>query len=453
MPSAVPPKTRYAKSGSVHLAYQVVGEGPLDIVFVSGWISHVELYWDWPEMARFVRRLASFGRLILFDKRGTGLSDRVPTNELPSLEQRMDDVRAVMDTVGSERAALLGLSEGGPLEMLFAATYPTRTRALVLMCTFAKMLRAPDHPEGVPPEALEMVFSRIEQGWGDGVLLRSLAPSVSVDPVAREFWSRFQRSAASPAAAVDLLRMAAQIDVRPVLPTIRVPTLILHRTGDRFVPVEQGRALARQIPGARYVELPGDDHLPWMGDADAMLGEIQEFLTGARDAPESDRLLATVLFVDLVGSTERAAALGDRRWRELLEEFYVRVRRELSRLRGREVDTAGDGFLAAFDGPARAVRCAMAIGDAMRPLGLHVRAGVHTGECEQMGEKLGGLAVHIGARVSALAAADEVLVSGTVRDLVAGSGLRFQDRGVHVLKGVPGEWRLHAVERSERPGP
>jgi len=446
---ATPPKTRYTKSGSVHLAYQVLGEGPLDLVFVSGWVSHIELYWEWPECAHFLSRLASFGRLILFDKRGTGLSDRVPSAELPTLEQRMDDVRAVMDAAGSERAALLGLSEGGPMQMLFAATHPGRTAALVLMSTYARLLQAADYPEGVPSDVLEMALRRVDEGWGEGVLMRALLPGLVGSDAAREYWARFQRSAASPAAAMDLLRMAAEIDVRAILSAITVPSLVLHRTGDRFARVEQGRYLGRQIRGARYVELPGEDHLPWLGDAEAVLGEIQEFLIGTRDAPEPDRVLATVLFMDIVGSTERAAALGDRRWHELLESFYARVRREIERFRGREIDTAGDGFLTTFDGPARAVRCACAVSDAVRPLGVQIRAGLHTGECEAIGEKLGGIAVHIGARVTALAAPDEVLVSSTVRDLVAGSGLRFQDRGVHALRGVPGEWRLFAVERLE----
>jgi pimeloyl-ACP methyl ester carboxylesterase len=442
-----PPKTRYIKTGSMHLAYQVLGEGPLDLVFVSGWVSHIELYWDWPDIAHFMRRLASFGRLILFDKRGTGLSDRVPSGGLPSLEQRMDDVRAVMDAAGSERAALLGLSEGGPLQILFAATHPGRTIALVLMSTYSRMLQAPDYLEGVPVDAFEMTLTQVEEHWGEGVLMRALMPSLAHDAAARESWGRFQRSAASPAAAVDLLRMAADIDVRPILSAIAVPTLVLHRTGDRFVRVEQGRHLGRHIPRARYVEFDGEDHLPWLGDAAAVLGEIQEFLTGTRNAPDFDRVLATVLFVDIVGSTARAATLGDRRWRELLESYYARIRQEIGRFRGQEVDTAGDGFLATFDGPARAVRCAGAISDALRPLGVHIRAGLHTGECELIGEKVGGIAVHIGARVATLAEPDEVLVSNTVKDLVAGSGLQFRDRGVHCLRGVPGDWRLFAVER------
>lgn len=440
---ATAPRTRYAKVGRLHLAYQVVGEGPLDLVFVPGWVSHIELFWEWPESAHFFGRLASLGRLILFDKRGTGLSDRVPSGELPTLEQRMDDVRAVMDAAGSERAALLGLSEGGPLQMLFAATYPERTRALVLISTFARMLQAPDYPEGVPREMIEAALSSVEERWGTGVLMRGLIPNLAGSDAAREYWARFQRLSASPASAVDLLRMAADIDVRPILPTIDVPTLVLHRAGDLFVPVGQGRHLGQAIPGARYVELPGNDHLPWFGDQEAVVGEIQEFLTGARETMDHDRVLATVLFVDVVGSTERAAALGDRRWRELLETFYGVVRRELQRFRGREIDTAGDGFLASFDGPARGVRCALAIAGAVRALDLDVRAGVHTGECEVMGEKIGGIAVHIGARVAAQAGAAEVLVSQTVRDLVAGSGLRFEDLGVRALKGVPGDWRLY----------
>jgi pimeloyl-ACP methyl ester carboxylesterase len=438
----VTPPTQYARSGSAHIAYQVVGEGPIDLVFVRGWFSHLELDWEWPELARFHRRLAGIGRLILFDKRGTGMSDRAPSSELPTLEQRMDDVRAVLDAVGSERVALLGLSEGGPMSVLFAATYPERTRALVLMSSMARTGLAPDYSIGVTPDVFEALLARLEAGWGRGVGIHFLAASLADDPVNRQAFARYQRMAVSPGAAIDLLRMVAQIDVRPILAAIRVPALVLHRSGDRFTPVEWGRYLGAHIPGARYVELPGPDHVPWAGDAEAVLGEIQEFLTGMREPPESERVLATVLFLDIVGSTEQAAALGDQRWRERLESFYALVRGELQRMRGREVDTAGDGMLATFDGPARAVRCGLAVAAAVRRLGLAVRAGVHTGECEIMGDKLGGIAVHLGARVAGTAGPGEVLVSQTVRDLVAGSGLRFEDRGVHALKGIPEAWRL-----------
>lgn len=442
---ATAPKTRYAKSGQIHIAYQVLGEGPLDLVLAQGWISHLELLWEQPALARFLRRLASFSRLIVFDKRGTGLSDPVPIEQLPTLEQRMDDVRAVLDATGSERAALMGISEGGPMNLLFAATHPARTAALILFGSFARLSRAPDYPWGTPADVRDKLLDHIEAQWGTGVVLSALAPSHKDDPQMREWWARFQRQAASPGAAVALLRMAYDTDVRSALPAISAPTLILHRTGDRMIPAEHGRYLARHIQAAKYLELPGQDHFPFLGDADALLDEIREFLTGTREGGEPDRVLATVLFADIVGSTERAAQLGDHRWRELLEGYYELARRELARFRGREVDTAGDGFFAAFDGPARAIRCAGAISSAVRPLGIEVRAGLHTGECEVMGEKVGGIAVHIGARVASQAGPGEVLVSSTVKDLVAGSGLRFEDRGVHALKGVPGEWRLFAV--------
>ena len=439
------PVTKYAKSGGVHIAYQVVGDGPFDLVFVSGWVSHIELYWEIPEVAEFFRRLASFSRLILFDKRGTGMSDRVSSAELPTLEQRMDDVRAVMDAVGSERAVLMGLSEGGPMNILFAATYPDRTRALILMSTYARMLQAPDYPIGTPPALFEDLLGRIEEGWGGGVGFKTLFASMVTAPGWLEIWSRFQRLSTSPGAAMDLLRMAGDVDTRSILPAISVPTLVLHRTGDRWVPVAQGRYLAQQIAGARYVEFPGNDHLPFFGDSGRVVTEVQEFLTGTREGPEYDRVLATILFVDIVGSTERAAALGDRRWRDLLASFYDMARREFQRFRGRELDTAGDGILASFDGPARGIRCAVAIERGVRSLGLEVRCGLHTGECEIIGEKLSGIAVHAGARIASHANPRQVLVSQTVRDLVAGSGLQFAHAGTHALKGVPGEWPLYSV--------
>jgi class 3 adenylate cyclase len=396
-------------------------------------------------MARFFERLGSFSRLILFDKRGTGMSDRVPSAELPMLEQRMDDVRAVMDAVGSERAALFGVSEGGPMCLLFGATYPERTTALVVFGGYARRVSAPDYPFGERPEDYEAFTQQVEHEWGGTVGLAVRSPSREGDEAFAHWWSTYLRMSASPGAAAALTRMNGEIDVRQALPVIRVPTLILHRAGDRAISPAGARYVAERIPGARYVELPGEDHLPFTGDQDALLDEVEEFLTGVRRGPEPDRILATVLFTDVVGSTERAVELGDRRWRDLLATHHTVVRRELGRFRGTEVDTAGAGFLATFDGPARAIRCAAAIREAIASLGLEVRAGLHTGECELHDGSVAGIAVHTGARVAALARPGEVLVSSTVRDLVAGSGLEFEDRGLHALKGVPGEWRLYAV--------
>ncbi len=438
------PTTKYARSGDVHIAYQVVGEGPHDVVLVPGWVSHIEYAWEEPSYRRFLRRLASFSRLVLLDRRGTGLSDRV--NDLPTLEQRMDDVRAVMDAAGTERAALFGLSEGGPLCLMFAATYPGRTSALVLYGTFARMLRAPDYPIGLPSELFGQFLQRIEESWGTGAISADyFAPSMAADEAFRQSWARFERLAVSPGGMQALMRLLHETDARHALSSIRVPTLILHRSGDRIARVEGARYIAERIQGAKYVELPGPDHFPWVGNTDAILDEVEEFLTGARRSPELDRVLATVMFTDIVGATERAVALGDRRWRELLDSHHVVVREQLARFRGREIDTAGDGFLAAFDGPARGVRCAAAIVREVRRLGLQVRAGLHTGECEVLGDKLSGIAVHTGARVASAAGPGEVVVSGTVKDLVAGSGIRFADRGVQTLKGIPGEWHLYAV--------
>jgi len=436
-------RTRYARSGDVHIAYQVIGEGPLDLVLVPGFVSHVEYIWEEPRAAHFLKRLASFARLILFDKRGTGLSDR--GGPVPTLEQRMDDVRAVMDAAGSARAAVLGVSEGGPMGLLFAATYPDRASALVIHGSFARAAWAPDHPFGNTAEELDQFTASMERGWGGPWAVKLYAPSLADDKSFRQWWAAFLRQSASPGSATALARMSWEIDVRHVLPAIRIPTLILHTPGDLAVRVEQGRYLAEHIPGARYFEAPGADHLFYAGQADVVLGEIEEFLTGTRNAPEPDRVLATVLFCDIVGSTEQAVALGDHRWRELLQQYYALVRRELGRFRGREIDTAGDGVLAAFDGPARAIGCGRQLVESVGGLGLRVRVGLHTGECERVDDKLSGVAVHIGARVASLAAPGEVLVSNTVKDLVAGSGLTFEDRGAHVLKGVPGEWRLHAV--------
>jgi class 3 adenylate cyclase len=445
------PETRYARSGDVYIAYQVVGDGARDLVFIPPFVSHLELYWEEPALAEFLHRLASFTRLILFDKRGTGMSDRVSNDALPGLEQRMDDVRSVLDAVGSREAALLGPSEGGPMAALFAATYPERTTALILYGTFASTIHDADYPWTMTQEARRKVIAEMPSTWGRGTYVDLLAPSLAHDARFCAWWARLERMGASPGAAMALREMNGQIDLRPVLSAIHVPTLVLHRSGDRDSSIHEGRYLAAHIPGAKFVELPGEDHLPWVGDQDSVLGEVEEFLTGVRHDPEVDRVLATVLFGDMVQSTERAAELGDRRWRSVLDNYLNVVRTEMARFRGREVDTAGDGFLAAFDGPARAVRCACTIREELRASGLAIRSGLHTGECEVMRDKLVGIAVHIGARVAAEAGPGEVLVSSTVKDLVAGSGLQFIDRGVHSLKGIPGEWRLFAAEQPAVP--
>ena len=439
------PLTRYARSGDVNIAYQVIGEGPFDLVYVPGWVTNLEYGWESPLVARYYQRLASFSRLILFDKRGTGLSDRVPNTALPTLEQRMDDVRAVMDAVGSERAAVMGHSEGGNMCVLFAATYPDRTIALVTFGIYVKRIPSPEYPWAPTPEERERWLRRLEEEWGGVVDLEDLAPSLALDPGFREWWSTYLRVSASPSAAVALGRMNTQIDVTPILPSVRVPTLVLHRVGDRDIRVEEARYIAEHIPGARLVELPGDDHLPWTPDMDLALDEVEGFLTGSIRRPEPDRVLATVLFTDIVDSTARAADLGDRRWRETLQAHQGVVRRELKRFRGREIKTTGDGFLATFDGPARAIRCAFAIRDASRQAGLDVRAGLHTGECETMPDDIGGIAVHIASRVVTEAQPGEVLVSRTVKDLVAGSGIEFSDRGSRSLKGLDAEWQLFAA--------
>jgi pimeloyl-ACP methyl ester carboxylesterase len=431
----------YARSGDVSIAYQVVGDGPRDIVMVPGWVSNLEASWEDPDLARAQERLASFSRLILFDKRGTGLSDRVPASDLPSLETRMDDVRAVMDIVGSERAALFGASEGGSMAVLFAATYPRRTTALIGFGMFASRHRSPEYPWGPTAEAREAWLDSIEKHWDEAADIDTIAPSRAHDERYREQFGSWLRRSASPGAAVALGRMNTDIDVRAVLPTIRVPTLIMHRAGDRDASVEEGRFIASRIPGATFVELPGEDHLFWTENADAVVDEIEEFLTGVRHGSEPDRVLATVLFTDIVGSTARAVKMGDRQWMDALEAHRTMVRWYLQRFNGHEVDTAGDGFFATFDGPARAIRCALAVRDAAGERDIEIRAGLHTGEVE-MGEKPGGVAVHIGARVMSEAGPGEVLVSQTVKDLVAGSGLRFEERGPRALKGVPGVWDL-----------
>jgi class 3 adenylate cyclase len=444
------PETRYARSGDLNIAYQVLGEGPFDLVYVPGFVSNIDMMWDEPGMRRFLERLAAFSRLILFDKRGTGLSDPVSVDLLPTLEDRMDDLRAVRAAVGPAPAALLGHSEGGNMCVLFASSHPERTAALVLVGCYAKRVPSDDYPWAPSPERRRRAIEEAETSWGSPGMIRGLAPSKIGDEAFERWAGRYFRQGASPRTAAALLRMNTMIDVRAVLPTIAVPTLLLYRVGDRDVRVEEGRYIASRIPGARLVELPGEDHFMWVGDAEVMLDEIEEFLTGTRGRPAHDRVLATVLFTDIVGSTEMASRLGDRAWRDVLERHHAAIRGELRRWRGSEVDTAGDGFLVTFDGPARAIRCALSVGTAVRPLGIRIRAGLHTGEVEFVDGDVRGIAVHIGARVAALARPDEVLVSRTVADLVAGSGIAFEERGTHELKGVPGSWELYAVSGTER---
>ncbi len=447
------PETRYARSGDVSIAYQVTGAGPFDVIFVPGFVSHVELAWQVPGQAALIRRLSSFARLIRLDKRGTGMSDRV--EGAPTLETRMDDVRAVMDATGSERAALIGSSEGGPMSILFAATYPDRAWALILAGAEPRSLWAPDYPHGATEEEYRRYLERVQNQSGSHEeavqLARRLAPSL--DEEGHQALATSIRHSASPGARLALARMNRDIDVRHVLPAIRVPALVLNRVGDTPDVVGGSRYLAQHIPGARHVELPGSDHAIFAGDSESYAVEIERFLTEtweerAWEESEPERVLATVLFTDIVDSTARAAELGDARWRELVLAHHALVRRQLTRHRGIEIDTAGDGFFASFDGPARAIRCACAISEGVRELGIEIRAGLHTGECERIDQKVGGIAVNIGARVASQAEAGEVLVSSTVRDLVAGSGIAFRERGVTELKGVPGEWRLFAVEHA-----
>ncbi len=441
------PETRYARSGRVSIAYQTLGEGPPDLVFVPGVISNVEYAWTQPALAGWFTELASFSRLIWFDKRGTGVSDRVA--DVPTLETRMDDVRAVMEDVGSEQAVLMGVSEGGPMSILFTATYPERVSGLILWGSEVKGVRSDDYPwVQTFDEAIRAAEDAAER-WGRtdycDEALRRAAPSVSGDDGFRRWWASYMRLGASPAAAAALLRMNMEIDVRDVLPAVPAPTLVLHRADDRLVDVRNSRYIAERIPQARSVELPGVDHFAWLGDTGRALAEIRRFVSRSHTDVEPDRRLATLLFTDIVGSTEKAAELGDRRWRELIAAHHALVRSELEHFRGQEIDTAGDGFFASFDGPARAIRCASAISRGVRGLGIDVRAGLHTGECELMDGKVGGIAVHIGARVAAGAAPGEVLVTSTVRDLVAGSGIEFREHGPAELKGIPGQWQLYAV--------
>jgi pimeloyl-ACP methyl ester carboxylesterase len=434
----------YAQSGEVSIAYQVVGDGPIDLVFVAGAITNLEVLWEDPDYRRFSERLGTFARLLLFDKRGMGLSDRV---RVGTLEERMDDVRAVMDAADSESAALMGVSEGGPLSMLFAAAHPERTRALILCGAEVKEEKTDDWPWGELTRAefeQALDLDKVVARWGKGLAAEHIFPNRRGDEAFRRWFGRLQVQSATPKDAVAFMRMAFEIDVRQVVPSIKVPTLIVHRRNDPVCHVENARWLARNIDGARYLELPGNDHVPWI-DGEEIVAETQEFLTGVREPAEPDRVLATVLFTDIVGSTERARALGDSAWRDLLERHHSLVRAELARYRGREIDTAGDGFFATFDGPARGIRCARSIVGTVRGIGLEVRAGLHTGEVELGINSVRGIAVHTGARVAALARPGEVLVSGTVKDLIAGSGIELVDRGRHELKGIPGEWRLFAL--------
>ena len=439
------PETRYAKTADgVHVAYQVLGDGPVDVVVIIGWVSNLEAIWEEPLLSRFFTRLASSCRLILFDKRGVGLSDRVPVSELPTLETRMDDARAVMDAAGSTRAIVFGISEGGPMAMLFAATYPDRTIGLLLFGTQADWAI-----RGSSDAEFESYLDEMESQWGTVERARRelrewAAPSLGDDDRAAEWLASYMRRSASPGAAVALARMNRGLDVSAALSAIHVPTLVLARAGDLDFQVDDVRAMAAAIPGARFLEFPGDDHFFWVGDADTLLAPIIRFVedAGAEEA-ELDRVLATVLFTDIVGSTERAAALGDHRWRALVDDHHQRLRSLFARFRGREIDAAGDGFFVTFDGPIRAVRCALAATEAAHDLGLEIRAGLHTGEVEMAGTAVRGIAVHVGARVAALAGPSEVLASSVVRDLVAGSRLEFEDRGEHSLKGVPGAWRIY----------
>jgi class 3 adenylate cyclase len=439
------PDTRYVRLGDLHLAYQVIGEGPPDILLLDQWFGHVDAQWDVPPVAELRERLATFGRLIMFDKRGTGLSDPIPTSSLPTLEEFMEDIPAVLDTVGSDRAAVIANIGGGILAMPYAAAHPERVSSLILVDCFARFLEAPDFPIGAPHEALVPALDLAEGDTGRGIMIDLFAPSVASDERTRRAWARYERSAATPGSTKAIVRLIYESDVRDVLPAIRVPTLVIHRAEASGFGVEHGRYLGSHIPGAKYVELPGADNLIWAGDQDAVLAEIQDFVTGIRPAPAPRRVLATVLFTDIVGSTQLAAELGDGRWQGLLADHNRVVRRQIDRFGGHEVRVVGDGFLATFDGPARAVRCAIAIRDAVRELGLEIRAGLHVGEIEVLPDDIAGLAVHIGARVSALAGSGEVLTSSTIKDLVVGSGLEFDERGSHTLKGVPGEWRLFAV--------
>jgi class 3 adenylate cyclase len=447
------PQTRFVRNGDVHLAYQIVGTGPIDLLFIDTWVHHVDLVWDIPDFARLLRRLSSFARLIQFDRRGTGLSDPVPVDALPDLETQVDDVIAVLDAAESERPAVLGVSDGNFVAMLLAATHPDRCRALALYAPAAMQLAAPDHPIGFTlefvEETIQLMTDGLLQGGGG---LEWLAPSRVGDERFEAQLARLQRSALRPGAIGHYYRQSMLSDIRPILPTIQAPTLVIHRTEDRIMPVALGREVADLIPGAKFVELPGTDALPFSGDTDRIVEEVEEFLTGAHTGAEFERILATLVFTDIVDSTSVAARVGDRAWRDLLDQHNELVRGELDRFKGREIATTGDGFLATFDGPGKAVRCGLSITGAAATLGIRVRAGVHTGEVDVREADIGGLAVHIAARVAALAAPGEVLVSSTVKDLLVGSGIEFEGRGEHALKGVPETWRLFAARRDPSEG-
>src|SRR4051794_11454095 len=428
------PETKFTQSGDVSVAYQVMGQGPLDLLIVPGFISHLEAAWENPAYARFLERLASFCRLIQFDKRGTGLSDRV--TGIPTLDERSDDVRAVLDAVGSKQTFLFGISEGGPMSVVFAASHPQRTSGLILYGSIAKGSWTPDYPWGTRAEAeFERWLAGWRREWGTPYGLNNWAPSVADDPQFRQWWAKYLRLGASPSAVITLFRMNREIDVRPILPAVRVPTLVLHRAGDRTINVGHGRYLAEHIPGAKFTELPGQDHLWWVGDSDALADEIEVFLTGARRPVEADRALMTVLFTDIVGSSKRAADIGDRRWRDLLHSHDAILESEIARFRGNAVKSTGDGVLATFDSPGRAIGCALALGAELQGLGLAIRAAVHTGEVELIGKDVGGIAVHIAARVLEKASVDEVWTSRTVKDLVVGSRFDFKPSGTYELKG------------------
>jgi class 3 adenylate cyclase len=439
--------TRYAKSGDVHIAYRTLGSGPVDVVVAEQWFSNVEIEREVRPLARFNDRLSAFARVIRFDKRGVGLSDPVPATALPTLEEWMDDLRAVLDDVGSEKAAIVTAMAGGFMACVFAATYPHRVHALVLIDGFARLTRADDYPWGLTAGQSRDIIEAFGSTWGTGMMIDLFDPEDADDVALRESWGRYERHSVSPGTAASMVGMINATDIRGILPAIQVPTLVVARV-DSPVESGHGRYLAEHIAGAKYVELPGRGSLLWSGDQDALLREIEHFVTGSRPAPRHDRVLATVLFTDIVGSTDRAAELGDARWRELLAEHDQLVRRALDRFEGREVKTTGDGFLATFDGPARAIRCAEAIHESLRAIGVDVRAGLHTGEIDLVEGDVGGIAVHLGARVMAEADAGETVVSSTVKDLVVGSEIAFEDRGEHDLKGVPGTWRLFAVSRS-----
>ncbi|MDZ4825399.1 MAG: adenylate/guanylate cyclase domain-containing protein [Actinomycetota bacterium] len=440
------PPTQYARVGREHVAFQVLGDGPVDVLFAAEWTNHVELQWEQPACARFLERLASFSRVILFDRRGTGLSDPTTHDAASGLEPWMDDFTAVLDAAGSKQAAIVATGASGPVALLFAATYPERTQSLVLCNTAARLLADDDYPIGLPPEVVDIAVAWTRENWGKGSLFALGAPSAAGDERAQELHARLQRMSAGPGVAAEVQRMLLHVDVRGIVDTVHVPTLVLHRAGDLMYVPDHGRWLAEHIAGARYVEVPGDDHVYYLGDTDALLGEMAEFLVGNREQVDVDRALFTMVFTDIVGSTERVAELGDTKWRVLLDRHDAVVRKALDRHRGREVNTAGDGFFAVFDGPARAVRCASAIRDDVRDLGLDVKVGVHTGEVETRGRDYAGMGVHVCARVCAIAEPGEVLVTSVVRDLLASSGIALRDRGAATLKGVPGEWQLSAVD-------